>query len=179
MAELNRQKQNRAAPANNDRQGWWIRSKRWTRYWYLRLMRQNSSPQNLALAMALGMFIGALPIIPFQSIVVIALAFAMRVNKLAAWLATCYSNAATMVPFYYFLYLVGSAFTPFHVAFDPARLEMKQLLSAGWEVFAVMFTGGLVFGVPASVLTYFVSLYLIRGYRRRRALRQLRKRIGE
>ncbi len=142
-------------------------------------MRQNSSPQNLAAAMALGMFIGALPIIPFQSIVVLALAFVFRVNKLAAWLATCYSNAATMVPFYYFLYIVGSAFTPFHVAFDPNQLEMKQLLSAGWQVFAVMFSGSLIFGIPATIITYFGSLYLIRLYRRRRALRQMRKRIGE
>jgi len=164
--------------AANGRQGRWNRAKRWMRYWYLRLMRQNSTPQNLALAMALGMFIGALPIIPFQSIIVIALAFVLRVNKLAAWLATCYSNAATMVPFYYFLYVVGSAVTPFHVAFDPNRLEMEQLLSAGWEVFAVMFTGGLAFGIPASAATYFLTLYIVRGYRRRRALRQLRRRTG-
>lgn len=128
--------------------------------------------------MALGMFIGALPIIPFQSVVVIALAFVLRVNKLAAWLATCYSNVATMVPFYYFLYLVGSAVTPFHVAFDPTKLEMVQLLDAGWEVFAVMITGGLAFGIPASVLTYFLSVFIIRRYRQRRALRLLRKRTG-
>lgn len=157
---------------------WWTRTKRWTRYWYLRLMRQNSSPRNLAAAMALGMFIGAMPIIPFQSVVVIALAFVMRVNKLAAWLATCYSNAATMVPFYYFLYMVGSAVTPFDVAFDPSKLEMEQLIEAGWQVFAVMFAGGLAFGIPATILTYFLSLFIIRRYRQRRALRLLRKRIG-
>ena len=176
MSDLKRKTSDELAA--NDRLGRWSRAKRWTRYWYLRLMRQNSSPRNLAMAAALGMFIGALPIIPFQSIVVIALAFVLRVNKLAAWLATCYSNAATMVPFYYFLYLVGSAVTPFHVTFDPSRLEMEQLLSAGWEVFAVMFTGGLAFGIPASVVTYFLTLYIVRGYRRRRALRLLRRRIG-
>ncbi|MEF2231010.1 MAG: DUF2062 domain-containing protein [Pseudodesulfovibrio sp.] len=176
MADL--KQKTSADAAAIDRQGRWNRTRRWTRYWYLRLMRQNSSPQNMAMAMALGMFIGALPIIPFQSVIVIALAFFLRVNKLAAWLATCYSNAATMVPFYYFLYIVGSAVTPFHVAFDPTRLEMEQLLSAGWEVFAVMFTGGLAFGIPASVATYFLTLYIVRGYRRRRALRLLRRRTG-
>lgn len=158
---------------------WWIGSKRWTRYWYLRLMRQNSSPKNLAAAMALGMFIGALPIMPFQSVVVIALAFVLRVNKLAAWLATCYSNAATMVPFYYFLFLVGEAVTPFDdVVFDPSHLEMEQLIESGWEVFVVMFSGGLAFGIPATIATYFLSLFIIRRYRQRRAIRLLRKRTG-
>ncbi len=159
--------------------GWRNGSRRWLRYWYLRLMRQNSSPKNLAAAMALGMFIGAMPIIPFQSVVVIALAFVFRVNKLAAWLATCYSNAATMVPFYYFLYKIGIAVTPFHdVQFDPSKLEMEQMIHAGWEVFSVMFAGGFAFGVPATLLTYFLSLFIIRRYRQRRAIRLLRKRTG-
>jgi uncharacterized protein (DUF2062 family) len=139
-------------------------------------MRQNSSPRNLAAALALGMFIGAMPIMPFQSVVVIALAFAFRVNKLAAWLATCYSNAATMVPFYYFLFVVGKAVTPIKdVAFDPGKLEMEQLISTGWDVFLVMFAGGLAFGIPATAATYFLSLFVIRRYRQRRAIRLLRK----
>jgi len=154
----------------------WTGAKRWTKYWYLRLMRQKSSPKNLAAACALGMFIGAMPIIPFQSVVVIALAVVMRVNKLAAWLATCYSNAATMVPFYYFLYLVGSTVTPIDVAFDPTKLEMEQMINAGWDVFIVMFAGGLTFGIPATIITYFFSLFAIRRYRARRAIRLLRKR---
>ena len=139
-------------------------------------MRQNSSPKNLAAACALGMFIGAMPIIPFQSVVVIALAFVMRVNKLAAWLATCYSNALTMVPFYYFLYVLGEAVTPFdNVAFNPNQLEMTQLINAGWQAFVVMFAGGLAFGIPATVVTYFVSLFVIRRYRERRTIRLLRE----
>jgi uncharacterized protein (DUF2062 family) len=155
---------------------WWAGSKRWLRFWYLRLMRQNSSPKNLAAALALGVFIGALPIIPFQSVVVIALAFAFRVNKLAAWLATCYSNAATMVPFYYFLFVIGKAVTPFaNVNFDPSNLGMDQLIAAGWDAFMVMLAGGLAFGIPATVATYFISLFIIRRYRRRRAICLLRK----
>lgn len=163
-----------------DREGlfrrWWSGTKRLTRYWYLRLMRQKSSPRRLAAACALGMFIGAMPIMPFQSVAVIALAFLFRVNKLAAWLATCYSNAATMVPFYYFLFQVGKTVMPFdNVAFDPSLLEMTQLLDAGWRVLAVMFAGGLLFGIPATIITYFLTLFVIRRYRRRRAVRALRK----
>lgn len=158
---------------------WRTGSKRWTKYWYLRLMRQKSSPKNLAAACALGMFIGAMPIMPFQSVVVIGLAFVMRVNKLAAWLATCYSNAATMVPFYYFLFIVGKTVMPFDdVAFDPNNLEMAQLIDAGWHLFAVMFAGGFIFGVPATIVTYFGTLFIVRRYRQRRTVKMLRKRTS-
>ena len=139
-------------------------------------MRQNSSPQELAAALALGMFIGALPIIPLQSVIVIALAFVFKLNKFAAWMATNYSNALTMAPFYYFLFKVGNAVLPFEgLTLDLNKLEMAQLIESGWELYMVMFAGGLIFGIPATILTYFVSLFGIRAYRKRRALRMLRK----
>jgi hypothetical protein len=53
---------------------------------------------------------------------------------------------------------------------------MVDMIHAGWQVFGVMFAGGLAFGIPATVVTYFISLFAIRGYRRRRAVRILRKR---
>lgn len=178
MVEIRRQPPE-GKPEESRLRRWWTGSKRWTKYWYLRLMRQKSSPKNLAAACALGMFIGAMPIMPFQSVVVIALAIVFRVNKLAAWLATCYSNAATMVPFYYFLFLVGKTVMPFEdVAFDPGNLEMTQLIDAGWHAFAVMFAGGMIFGIPATILTYFGTLFVIRRYRQRRAVKMLRKRTG-
>lgn len=168
----------RNKPTGDARGGnWWGRLKRSSRYWYLRVLRQKSTPRELAFALALGVFIGAMPIIPFQSVVVIALAFAFRVNKLAAWLASCYSNAFTMAPFYYFLFVVGNFFLPFKgVMFDPSRLEMAQLIESGWELFSVIFAGGLIFGIPATLLTYFLSHFIIRRYRERRAIRILQKR---
>jgi len=161
------------------RSGWVNNSKRWLRYWYLRVMRQKSTPKQLAAALALGMFIGALPIIPLQSVIVLALAFVFRLNKLAAWLATNYSNVFTMAPFYYFLFKIGTTVMPFHgLTLDVNRLEMMQLIESGWDLFIAMFVGGLVFGIPATILTYFVSLYVIRAYRKRRAVHLLRKRTG-
>lgn len=155
--------------------GWWERGKRATRYWYLRIMRQKSTPKQLAFSLALGVFIGAMPIIPLQSVVVIALAFLFRVPKFAAWLATCYSNAFTMAPFYYSLYLVGEFFLPIDATFDPGKLEMVQMIEAGWQFFTVILAGGLIVGIPATIFTYFASLFFIRRFRRRRALRMLKK----
>lgn len=155
----------------------WIDLKRASRYWYLRVLRQKSSARNLAMAMALGVLIGALPILPFQSVTVIALAFVMRVNKLTAWLATCYSNIFTMVPFYLFLFKVGKTVLPVEgIVFDPGKLEMEQLIETGWGMFSVMLAGGLLIGVPAAIVVYFVTLYSVRKYRKQKALRMLKKR---
>ena len=159
-----------------DRRHWWTRTKRITHYWYLRIIRQNASAQNIALGLALGVFVGALPIIPFQTITVVVLAFFLRTNKLSAWLATCYSNVFTMVPFYSFLFVIGKLVMPFEgVTFDPKHLAMKELIATGWDVFLVMTTGGVVFGVVAALLTYFVSLQAVRRYRMLRHERRRRR----
>lgn len=155
----------------------WERLKRSSRYWYLRIIRQNATPHTIALGMGLGVFIGAMPIMPFQSVTVIALAFLLRTNKFAAWLATCYSNVFTMVPFYSFLFMVGKFFFPYsNVHFDPRRLEMEQLINTGWDLFTIMTVGGLVVGIPAACITYCLTRWAVIRYRRAKAIRMLKKR---
>lgn len=152
---------------------------RCSRYWYLRVVRQHASAHNIARGLALGVFIGALPIIPFQSVVVIALAFVLHTNKFSAWLATCYSNVFTLVPFYYFLYRVGILVVPVQgLVFDPKHLGMRELIAAGWDLFGVMMLGGVLFGVPATVITYFVSLKAVQRYRHMKSERRARRRAA-
>lgn len=137
----------------------WTRYKRGARYWYLRIIRQSASARNIALGLALGVFVGALPIIPFQTVTIIPLAFIFKTNKLSAWLATCYSNVFTLVPFYTFLFYVGKTCLPVgDIVFDPKKLEMMQLIATGWDVFLVMLAGGFIFGIPAAGLTYFFPI---------------------
>ena len=129
------------------------RLKRWTRYQYLRILRQKSSPHNIALGVALGIFVGFLPIIPFQTVVVLTLAFIFRGNKVAAAICTVISNPFNVIPFYTMLYLVGRVFLPLEVpAFDPKHLEMRELIATGWDFFAIMCVGGVVLGDRKSVV---------------------------
>jgi hypothetical protein len=157
----------------------WERFKRSARYWFLRVVRLRATPHNIALGVALGIFIGCMPIIPFQSVAVITLAFIFRANKLAAWLATFISNPLDMIPFYYMLFLVGNTVLPFQgMQFDPSNLSMEGLLNTGVDAFLVMVTGGLILGIPGSIGSYFATLWIVKRYRARRALRLLRKRTG-
>ncbi len=159
--------------SHKTRHGYWAQGKRTLRYWYLRVFRQNASPKNIALGLALGVFVGALPIIPFQTVTILPLAFLFRTNKLSAWLATCYSNLITLVPFYTFLFFVGKTVLPVkNIHFAKNKLEMLQLIETGWDVFLVMLTGGFIFGIVAGIFTYFIALQAITRFRRLRRERR-------
>jgi len=127
--------------------------------------------------MALGIFVGFLPIVPFQTVVVITLALIFRANKITAGTFTFISNPLNLIPFYYMLFAVGQFVLPFDgIAFNPDHLTMKEMIAAGWDFFMVMTAGGVILGIPSAVVTYFVGRWGVLTYRKRRALRLLRNR---
>ena len=149
-----------------------LKLKRFIRYWYLRLVRIQASPHAIALGLAVGVFVGLLPVLPFQIVIAVALAFVVRGSKIAAALGTWVSNPLNWVPVYMLFYYVGKAVVPFDVPpFDPSQLEMKQLLELGWKFFAVMMVGGLVVATPSAIVSYFIALKGIQVYRARRQAR--------
>lgn len=155
----------------------WERMKRLMRFNYLRILRLKTSAHSIALGAAFGIFVGFLPIIPFQAVTVITLAIIFRANKIAAFSFTFISNVANMIPFYTMLYLVGSWVLPFaKVQFDPKHLELVEMIRVGWDLVLVMSVGGILLGVPSSIITYFLMRRLVLAYRRRRAMRLLKRR---
>lgn len=157
----------------------WAQLKRWARYHYLRIMRLGATPHCIAMGLALGIFVGFMPIVPFQTVVVLTLAFIFKGNKIAAALGTWISNPIDLPFFYYGLYLVGKWVLPINgPGFDPKHLEMSQLIASGWGLFAMMLTGGLILGIPAAIITYFAARRMVIVYRKRRMLRMLRKRAS-
>ena len=174
--------------------GWWTRFKRIVRYYFLRIIRQGASAHSIALGVALGVFIGALPIIPLQTAAVLVLAFVFRANKISAVICTTYTNVFTLVPFYALFYLTGAMtiklfgfsvahqnlslhelMVYFRTLFHPEDTTMREMLAHGWRFFMVMLLGGVILGVPASFGSYFLTRLAVLGYRRRRAKRILRR----
>lgn len=152
------------------------RLKRFARYWYLRLVRIQATPHNIAIGLAAGVFIGLLPVLPFQTILAIALAFAVRGSKIAAALGTWVSNPLNWAPLYLLFYKIGKAIVPFHIPnFRPSELEMKEMLEVGWKFFTAMMIGGLVIAIPSAIVAYFAGRKLVEIYRRRRTERRARK----
>ena len=149
-----------------------LKLKRFIRYWYLRLVRIQASPHAIALGLAVGVFVGLLPVVPFQILIAVPIAFVLRGSKIAAALGTWVSNPLNWVPVYMLFYYVGKAIVPFEVPpFDPSQLEMKRLFAMGWQFFAVMMVGGLVVAIPSAIVSYFIALKGVRVYRARRKAR--------
>lgn len=140
---------------------------------YLKMIREPMPPHNIAIGLAVGVFAGFLPIIPFQTIVALVFAWPVRGSKIAAALGTWVSNPLNWVPFYMMLYYVGKAVSPFSVPpFNPSLLEFKVMIQQGWQWLAVMCVGGVVLGIPASIISYVLCLRAVKVYRARKAARR-------
>lgn len=156
---------------------WWQRFKRALRLQYLRILRQPGSTHSIAMGMAAGIFVGFLPIIPFQSVVAIALAFLVRGSKVVAVAGTWISNPVNVIPFYGMLYWVGHHVWHTDIVFDPAKLELAQMLQQGAELVAVMTIGGVILGIPAAFVAYVLTFKGVNAYRQRRMIKLLRQHV--
>jgi uncharacterized protein len=148
---------------------WWENLLRGIRHLYKRILRTKSSPHDIALGMALGMFVGLLPIIPFQTVLVLAVAVALRCSKLAALMGTLVTNPLTIPFLYLFMFRLGRFLLPdTRGRFNPEHLTIHDLLQKGTHFYGSMFLGGVLIGLPCAVLTYVLTLKAIRAHQHRR-----------
>jgi uncharacterized protein len=155
-----------------------FRPQRIFRYWYLKITRIRENPHSIAMGLSLGVFVGCLPIIPFQTITALGFAFFFRCSKIAAALGTWITNPLYAPFVYYGLYLVGRMIIPLgKKEFEPEDLTLQTLINIGWDFFWLMFFGGVLVGLALSFTTYFLSVKLIKIYHNNRAERKRIKRL--
>ena len=81
------------------------------RYWWREFWRQlrelRGKPHEIALGMAIGVFVAITPTIPFHTVLAVSLAALVRGSKLAAALGVWVSNPLTIPIFYYGSYRLG------------------------------------------------------------------------
>ncbi|MCC8194921.1 MAG: DUF2062 domain-containing protein [Deltaproteobacteria bacterium] len=145
---------------------------RYVRHQRLRLLRVKASPESVARGMAIGVFVGFIPLLPSQTLVAVGLAVMLKSSKLAAAIGTLVTNPFTWVFLYLLFYRIGRAILPFDIPpLDISRLDARTLLDSGWRMAAAMVAGGLILAVPSSILAYYASLRGILAYRTRRTER--------
>jgi uncharacterized protein (DUF2062 family) len=144
----------------------WRRS---LRYYYFRLLRLEGSPKAIARGIAVGMFAGFFPLFGLQTIIGLILAAFFRGNKLAAAAATWISNPFTYVPIYTFNFAVGRwLLGGKNIALDKIDWNSPDILAVGSDFALRLFFGCFVVGLIAAIWGYFLSLTVIRRYRRSR-----------
>lgn len=141
------------------------------KYYFLRFTRLRGDPYSLARGTAVGIFIGVLPLLPVQTILLIPLTLLLRVNTIAAVVAaSVVSNPLTFVPQYYYTWKTGNMILPGRVSWEQLQNIMTTITHEGllegigtlsqlsFKTLSVILTGGAIIGTPFAVIGYFIAL---------------------
>lgn len=156
--------------------------KRFIRYYYLKFLRLQGDPREIARGVAVGVFIGITPTIPLHTILILFFAVFLRASKLAGILASCVvSNPLTFFLQYYLSWRIGTALLPYELSWQRIHELMavisghtgfRETLTAiskmGWDAVIVMVGGGAILAFPFSLAGYFLSLYFYQSMRKRK-----------
>lgn len=133
------------------------------------LLRGNSSNREIALGLAVGVFVSFFPIYGPQMLACLAIVFVFRgLNKIAVFLGVQFSWLYPIVV--YCDYQVGRLIMPGeHPAFlmsDFREKGFSHLVSMVKQLFPLLLAGSLVAGAAAGLLTYAIAMALLARYRR-------------
>ncbi len=149
-------------------------------------------PEYLARSFAFGIFMGVLPLIPVQTIILVPLTIILRVSTITAMLAGyVVSNPLTFVPQYYICWKLGNIVLPSWVSWEQIRAALAVLINPnpqldmiestlqglaalgklGFKAIAVMETGGTIIGLPIAIASYFLALRFFWTVRQKRAVK--------
>lgn len=134
------------------------------------ICRLDEPPARLALAFAIGVFIGFSPWFGLHTVSILLLAWVFRVNKMIALAGTFVNNPWTIVPIYggslwFGLWLTGGPATDMD-AIPWKTLSFSDFFLQLAPYFYPFVAGTLLLGAAAALLTYPISLYAVRSYRR-------------
>jgi hypothetical protein len=162
-----------------------VNLKRRLKYYFLKFIRIKGEPGELALGLACGFFAGMLPVIPFHTVLAVALAIVLKSSKITAAIGVWISNPLN----WYFLYLanykIGAWILGHPAGHHPIAAIIKaihqneagmvvfhKLINAGGLIVANFMLGGVLMGVVAAVPSYFIFLRFFKWVRIWRAERK-------
>jgi uncharacterized protein (DUF2062 family) len=143
---------------------------RYWRYFSLRLLRLRGNPKTIARGLAIGVFAGCFPFFGLQTIIAILIAFLLKGNKIAAAAATWISNPLTSVPIFAFNFHIGTLIIGGEdLTFEELNLtSFSEIIELGGKLGITLLLGSLIVGSIASFCAYFISLRLIKNWRKNR-----------
>lgn len=133
-----------------------------------RFIRIRGTPREIALGLALGLFIGFSPTMGIQIAMGVFVAALLKWNKIAAAIGVQVTNPLTAPFIYSITYVIGAKLIGLKEtfiwtdAFDFSKLI--DMLEKAPAIFAALTIGGIVIGAPVSIIGYFVSYAVIEKY---------------
>ena len=141
--------------------------KKFRHFLYQNIIVIRSSPHDIALGLAIGVFVGFLPIMGFQTIVSVPIAIFFKASKLTSAIGVWISNPVTFIPFYYFNFRVGRwLLGDSNVEWVLTKhTTFAQILELGWEILGPLMVGCVFLGVISIPIVYFGSFRFVVYYR--------------
>ena len=135
---------------------------------YARFLKIRDRPRQIALGLALGLFIGMTPTLGVQTAIVLFAASVLKWNKISAALGVWITNPLT-APFIYGLtYVVGKkvlGITHTPELSDEFRISIfRAIINKTPGIFGVLTVGAVVLGVPLAILGYHLSYSILERY---------------
>ncbi len=157
------------------------------RYQCLRLRRLRGSPFFLARGVAIGVFVGLTPTIPFHTALILIFCAFLRGHPVAGVVVSLLvSNPLTIPAEYYISWKVGTVLTGSSFSWEKvedlmALARESSMFEAIELVYVDSFSsmlsvllGGVLFSLPFAVATYFLALHLYFQREKRRMSRLLK-----
>ncbi|MEA3470890.1 MAG: DUF2062 domain-containing protein [Thermodesulfobacteriota bacterium] len=138
---------------------------------YRRFISLKGNPEQVAIGLSIGVFVGITPIIPFHTLLAFALALALKQNCTASVVgATVIANPIT-IPFFYITeyhlgkYLLGRnmkevVFSDYH---------MWDILHVGWTVAYPLLVGGIALAFILALPAYVIARKIVIILRRKKS----------
>lgn len=132
------------------------------KYWKAKLytiLSLDSHPGHIAASFAVGVFISFTPFIGLHALLAIAIAFLLRINKVACVTGSCINTPITVIPALGLSYQLG-CFLRGRPADDLSFLGDMQWHDFGKHAKSLML-GSSVIGFFLGIIAYFACYYLV------------------
>jgi uncharacterized protein (TIGR03546 family) len=132
------------------------------------ILKVKDTPHRIAIAFALGVFMGISPLLGLHTIGAFFIAWLLRLNRLVAIIGVYITNPWTIVPIYTFCIWVGARLTGLEkiipavnwndVSFMVFMGELKHLIIP-------FLVGSIVVGSISAIISYFIIHWAVVKYR--------------
>jgi uncharacterized protein (DUF2062 family) len=139
------------------------------RIFYERFISLKGEPAQIATGLAIGVFVGVTPTIPFHTVLIVLLGLLFRQNITAGYLGSWMISNPLTIPL---LYLSQYELGRFLLGMERCRFELADyslgaIAALGWKILLPLLAGGILMAPFFALPTYFIARRLITSIRAR------------
>jgi uncharacterized protein len=136
---------------------------------YRKFISLKGDPKPIAMGMAMGVFIGVTPTIPFHTALIVLLGIVFRQNITSAYLGSWLISNPLTIPLFYFAELKLGQFL---LGYGPLNFVIADycvwnIAEMGRQILVPLLTGGVIIAGLIAVPAYFITHRLVTFLRRR------------